>query len=154
MNLSTVALILLACHLMSSNSKPPKTQQSPPMDWTGFLSEDTKNIINCVGTLSNEKCSQEDRTGAIFQMLSNPAIMNLASNLFGNFGAATAPDKKENDTDGVKNQHTSRDDVNSEGFRFDTPSDDSREFFRPIDNIADSEIKHKLYWFYDNWYVK
>ena len=41
-----------------------------------------------------------------------------------------------------------------EGFKFETPSKASQDFFKPIDNIADAEIKHKLYWFYDNWYIK
>ena len=68
-------------------------------------------------------------------MLFRSAVMSVAEGLF----------KKKDEPAPV---------VNDEGYKFETPSKDSQEFFRPIDNIADAEIKHKLYWFYDNWYVK
>ena len=134
-------------------SNRPNTRQPPPQSpqigLTDFLSDDTKNMLNCVNKLSSQ-CSQEDKTSAIFQIMTNPAVMNLASNLFGanpqgNTTATTA--------DSVHST-TEEEHVNSEGYRFETPSASSQEFFRQIDNIADAEIKHKLYWFYDNWYVK
>ena len=152
MNLSTLALILLAWQLLYGGNSSQNTQQPPPKPkLTDFLSEDTKNMMNCVDKLSSQECSQEDKTSAIFQMLSNPAVMNLASNMFGGFGKTTTkqPDESER-----QQQNDENADVNSEGYRFETPSKASQEFFRPIDNIADEEIKHKLYWFYDNWYVK
>ena len=90
-------------------------------------------------------------------MMMNPAVMNLASNIFGK----TQSDSKDSanttaDNSSIHNQTASTTDehVNGEGYRFETPSANSQEFFRPIDNIADTEVKHKLYWFYDNWYVK
>lgn len=100
------------------------------------MSDDTKNIMDSITKLSDKDASQEDKTGAIFQMMTNPAVMDMASKLFNK----QEPDKKQ--------------DENDEGYKFETPSATSREFFRPIDNIADAEVKHKLYWFYDNWYVK
>ena len=155
MNLSTVALILLGWYALSgSNKQPQRPEQqrtSPLENLSGLLSDDTKNIINCVNTLSSNKCSQEDRTNALLQMMTNPTVMNLAGNFFG--GGASEKSQESNDsftqTDQQDGEH-----INSEGYRFETPSASSQEFFRPIDNIADTEIKHKLYWFYDNWYVK
>ena len=85
---------------------------------------------------SSNDSSQQDKTGAILQMMTNPAVMNMASSLFG------------------KGQSDEKPVVNDEGYKFEQPSKASQEFFKPIDNIADAEVKHKLYWFYDNWYVK
>ena len=131
MNLSTVALILLAWQLLSKKSAP---SASPLDNLSQFMSDDTKSILDCVEKLSNKDATKEDKTGAIFQMMTNPAVMSVAEGLF----------KKKDEPAPV---------VNDEGYKFETPSKDSQEFFRPIDNIADAEIKHKLYWFYDNWYV-
>ena len=148
MNLSTVALILLAWQLLS-NGQNSQHNSSPrsQIGLTDFLNDDAKNMLNCVNMLSSRQCSQEDRTSAIFQMMGNPAVMNLASNLFG--GASSQTQQGQSTDTTSQDPH-----VNSEGYRFETPSASSQEFFRPIDNIADAEIKHKLYWFYDNWYVK
>ena len=150
MNLSTVALLLIAWQVLSNNGKGVEKQNTPkasPLDnLSAFLSDDTKNIISCVNKLSDSQCSQEERTGAIFQMMTNPAIMNVASSIFSGNGKEEqqAPNHSEQ-----ADAHT-----NSEGYKFEEPSLASQEFFRPIDNIADAEVKHKLYWFYDNWYVK
>lgn len=137
MNLSTIALALLAWQLLSGNNgkQQGKSAKSPLESISQFVSDDTKSILDCVGKLSDKDSTQEDKTGALFQMMTNPAVMNMASNLF----------KKTEEQQPI---------VNDEGYKFDSPSPQSKEFFKPIDNIADAEIKHKLYWFYDNWYVK
>lgn len=135
MNLSTIAMLLIAWQLLSK-SNAPKQNKSPLESLSSFMSDDTKNIMDSITKLSDKDASQEDKTGAIFQMMTNPAVMDMASKLFNK----QEPDKKQ--------------DENDEGYKFETPSATSREFFRPIDNIADAEVKHKLYWFYDNWYVK
>lgn len=128
MNLSTVAILLLAWQMLSDKSS------NKPQDYLSqFLNDDSKNILECVGKLSDSNVSSQDKTGAIFQVLTNPAVSQLANSLF--------------------NKTTEQTDTNSEGYKFDTPSQHSKEFFEPIDNIADAEIKHKLYWFYDNWYL-
>lgn len=153
MNLSTVALLLIAWQVFSgggnNGAQRRNAPQSSPLDTiSGLLSDDTKNIISCVNKLSDSHCSQEDKTGAIFQMMTNPAVMNIASSFFG--GGATAGATSEQN----EKSQPQQDFENGEGYRFEQPSSSAQEFFRPIDNIADTEIKHKLYWFYDNWYVK
>lgn len=138
MNLSTIAIALLAWQLLSNNGKQQgKSAGSPLENISQFVNDDTKSILDCVGKLSDKNSTQEDKTGAIFQMMTNPAVMNMASSLF--------KKTEEKQSDPI---------VNDEGYKFETPSEQSRDFFKPIDNIADAEIKHKLYWFYDNWYVK
>ncbi len=137
MNLSTIALALLAWQLLTnSGDKQKENPSKSPLDnISQFVNEDTKNIIDCVEKISSKDTSAEDKTGAIFQMMTNPAVMNIANSLF---KKADSPQTMEND----------------EGYKFEQPSKDSQEFFKPIENIADAEVKHKLYWFYDNWYVK
>ena len=164
MNLSTIALILLGWQLLSNSQNTRENpSQRPQIGLSDFLSDDTKSMLNCVDKLSSSHCSQEDKTSAIFQMMANPAVMNLASNLFGGKSpSATQNETPQNNASSntsnssIHTQTPSTEDehVNSEGYRFETPSASSQEFFRPIDNIADAEVKHKLYWFYDNWYVK
>lgn len=139
LNLSTIALALLAWQLLSNNNgKQNNKSASPLSNISQFVSDDTKSILDCVEKLSDKNSSQEDKTGALFQMMTNPTFMNMASGLF-----KKTEEKQEEPVV-----------VNDEGYKFETPSKDSREFFKPIDNIADAEVKHKLYWFYDNWYVK
>ena len=152
MNLSTVALVLIAWQLLKNNNRQDENNNSRNVGISDFLSEDTKSMLGCFGKLSSGQCSEEDRASAIFQIMSNPAVMNIASNLFGNFAkgnGATDTPPSQGQTQCDTDTHT-----NSEGYKFETPSTASQEFFRPIDNIADTEVKHKLYWFYDNWYVK
>ena len=154
MNLSTLALILLAWQLLSNTPNTHQTSPHPQIGLTDFLNDDTKNMLNCVNKLSQPSCSQEDKTSALFQMMANPAVMSLATNLFGGKPQNGETNTTTSDTS-IHTTPTNPDEhVNSEGYRFETPSADSQEFFRQIDNIADTEIKHKLYWFYDNWYVK
>ena len=154
MNLSTVALLLIAWQVLSNGGSGQAQQNTPPSSplegLSNFLSDDTKNIISCVNKLSDSHCSQEDRTGAIFQMMTNPALMNIASSIFGSNSQQQQPKPDENTDTNARDEGFS----NNEGYRFEQPSPASQEFFRPIDNIADAEVKHKLYWFYDNWYVK
>ena len=157
MNLSTIALMLLAWQLLSNGRNTQHdSSPRPQIGLTDFLSDETKSMLNCVDKLSSSSCSQEDKTSAIFQMMSNPAVMNLASNLFGGKPQGDAQTKEPSASNDSSSIHKSTQDehVNDEGYRFDTPSASSQEFFRQIDHIADTEVKHKLYWFYDNWYVK
>lgn len=140
MNLSTILMLFAAWQLLAGNKKGNTKQ---PLDGVAdILSDDTKNILNCVDKLTSKNASQEDRTGALLQIISNPNIMDIASKIFSTKDAAK---KESSDFDAPKND---------EGYTFETPSSASKEFFQPIDNIADAEIKHKLYWFYDNWYIK
>ena len=160
MNLSTAALLLIAWLAFGNNgnngngnnsAKQQNTPKVSPLDTlTGLLNDDTKNIINCFNTLRDNKCSQQDKTGAIFQMMSNPAVMNIASSFFGGNGAGEAQQQKSEQP----KPQCDTEMKNNEGYAFEQPSQPAQEFFRPIDNIADAEVKHKLYWFYDNWYIK
>lgn len=144
MNWSTVALLFLAWQMLSQNKQSsPKLQDVAP-----FLSDETKDILDGVAKLSSATATNEDKTGAILQMMTNPTVMNIAQNLFGTKGTNQTPDEP-NDTppdDSLKNQ-------NDEGYTFDSPTERAKQFFAPVDTIATTEIKHKLCYFYDNWYL-
>lgn len=146
MNFSTVAMLLLAWQLLKSQN----TEKQRKPDLTEFLSDETKNVIECVNKLSTKNTSGDDKMGAIFQIVSNPTIMGLLQNLLAKKDEKSA----QNEEKSAQNETHIDDLTNEEGYSFEKPSDACREFFRPIDNIADAEVKHKLYWFYDNWYVK
>lgn len=142
MNLSLLALALIAFQVLGNAQNANREKKKP--DLTEFLSDDTKSILNCVDKLSAK--NSDDKLGAIIQMLSNPAVMNLAQTFFSpqSFGNSSKPQ-------GDKQEQTF---TNDEGYAFDTPSPVAKEFFKPIEHIADPEVKNKLYSFYDNWYVK
>ena len=124
MNLSVIALALLALQLLGGKPEKPNIAD--------FLSDETKSLLSCVEKLTDKNADGNDKTGALLQMMTNPQVAGFAEKLFA---------KKEN----LKND---------EGYDFGKPSEASKNFFRPIDNVADAEVKHKLYSFYDNWYVK
>lgn len=133
MNLSWLALALVAMQLLSSQTK---AKPSKP-NLKDFLSDDTKNLVDCLSNLTSD--SAEDKLGAIMQAISNPAVISVAQSIFSKPEAHT----KEDETF-----------VNDEGYTFKSPSHEAQEFFKPIEHIADPEVKNKLYTLYDNWYLK
>lgn len=100
-------------------------------DYTSMLNDDTQSLLKSVENLGKEGGG----IGDVLSVITNPAVMSAAKGLF-DLNEKESPLK------------------NDEDYTFRTPSPASKEFFRPIDKIADAEIKSKLYDFYDNWYVK
>ena len=181
MNWSTAIMLFLAWQLLSKN-----TQSSPKLqDIAPFLNEDTRGILEGVTKLSSPTASNEDKTGAILQMMTNPTVMSFAQNLFGqnnatngqnstpveapfDFATQTPPTPTEPTSwqqgsatsAHTGNVQTTRQTTapnnppqNDEGYTFDSPTERAKQFFAPIDPIATTEIKHKLCYFYDNWYL-
>lgn len=214
MNWSTAILLLLAWQLLSNNTQSaPKIQDIAP-----FLNEDTRGILDGVTKLSSPTATSEDKTGAIFQMMTNPTVMSFAQNLFGGDKGGmstkqppsttqtpfqTPPTAQETPTqsacDGQFVPHATPPQHNDipphggqppqpgdgrsspqfaphttttqggyntwqteeppqgyqsdEGYTFPSPTERAKQFFAPIDTIATAEIKHKLCYFYDNWYL-
>lgn len=165
MNFSTIAMLLLAWQLLRS---PEGQHTSAKPKLKEILSDDANNALDCVGKLSSDKASSDDKMGALFQLASNPAVADIVDNLFPH-GSGSSADHETSQNSDENRQNAASDSanggsdsganaqsgfVNDEGFRFPEPSAASREFFRPIDNIADAEVKNKLYRFYDSWYIK
>ena len=177
LNWSTAIMLFLAWQLLSKNTQSaPKLQDIAP-----FLNDDTRGILEGVTKLSSPSATSEDKTGAILQMMTNPTVMNLAQNLFGQnnpsngqnstpvvdpfaIGAQSASPQTEPTswqqpttatvyTANNQTPTTNNPPQNDEGYTFDSPTERAKQFFAPIDPIATAEVKHKLCSFYDNWYL-
>lgn len=136
MNVGTVALLLAGALLLSnkSNSMP---------NISGLLNDNARSVMDSVGKLSDPNASKEQRTGALLEMMTNPTVMEMAEKLFSGSSAKSADSTPKEDQD-----------VNSEGYNLGRYSDESREFFRPIEKVAGKEVSHKLYSLYDNRYPR
>lgn len=151
MNLSVIALAIVAWKLLSDNQAREKnTRQqahaTPKISLTDFLNDDAKTVIEGAEKLTSQDTDTEEKMSAIIGLMSNPTVMSFAESLFGQ--------KSDGQTAAQENEtHDEQAFTNDEGYEFAKPSAASQEFFRPIDNIADAEVKSKLYWFYDNWYL-
>ena len=111
---------------MLGNKSNDRQQMSPP-DLKSFLSDDTRTLIDSIGKLSSTTATSDEKTGALLGLVTNPTVMSLAESFLG----------------GQKPL------VNDEGYNLGTPSKESQEFFKPVDTIADAEVKSKLYKWYD-----
>lgn len=154
MNLSVIALALVAWKLLSdSGTRAQNTQQqeraTPKISLTDFLNDDAKTVIEGAEKLTSGSTNAEEKMSAILGLMSNPTVMSFAESLFGQkSGGQTTSAETQGEAAQGEQAFT-----NDEGYEFAKPSAASQEFFRPIDNIADAEVKSKLYWFYDNWYL-
>lgn len=129
MNLSTVAMLLLAWQLLGGGNDKGETMT----DKLGaMLSDDSKALVGNIQKLSDANATAEDKTGAVLGLVTNPTVMSIADKLLGN-----------------KQSETGKPLVNDEGYNLGTPSVDSAKFFSEIDNVADAEVKSKLYKWYD-----
>ena len=99
MNLGTVALLLVGMYLLSGNNK----KQSPDMsDLGSLLNDDARSVMDSVGKLSNPSATKEERTGALLQMVTNPAVMGLAEKFFG--GSKSSQEKQQEKNDKWQNK--------------------------------------------------
>lgn len=129
MNLSTITLLVLAWQLLG-NSNGGKS----PIDNIGsLLTDDNKAVVDSIKKLTDSTASAEDKTGAVLGLATNPSVASIAEKLLGKNDSAPL--------------------INDEGFNLGTPSTDSRIFFKEVDNVADIEVKSKLYKWYD-WQYK
>ena len=134
MNLSTIALLLLGWQLLSGTQTTDGKKEFSPLQ---LLSEDNRNLLEDITKLSDKSTTAEQKTSAVLDLVGNPAVMSLAAKLLGN----NASDEENKPI------------VNDEGYNFGTYDKSCKECFRAVDNVADAEIKSKLYNWYD-WYVK
>ena len=135
MDLTTIALIALVWKMATGLGG--KSNKSSPVSLdslSGLLSDDTKSVLSSAQTLIDSSASSEDKTGAVLNLVSNPAVINVVQQAFGG-GQKSAP-------------------ANDEGYVFPARSEESQSFFRPIDQVCGTEVKDRLCWLYDNHYVK
>lgn len=140
---------------------------------SSFLNDDTKEIIDNVGKFSSPESTNDDKMSAVFQMMTNPAFSNITSSIFGGGKTEAKPTEQPNenydetetatqssgdgiDLDATFNDfmasHNKESNTNEEGYKFSEPSNEARDFFKPVENIAGVEATHKLHKLYDNCY--
>jgi len=164
MNLTTIALALLAYKLLSGNSTASKGD-TPKVDFGQFLNDDTQSLLQSVSKLQDKAISQEEKSGAIFQLLTNPAVLSILNNLSGGKSqddttqSSSQQQQEEafaprNQQDDCPQQQPANAHQNDEGYTFRAPSEEAKQGFAPIEKIAGVEVSHKLYALYDNWYAK
>ena len=96
MNLTTVALALLAFKLLGGNNSAANKQSKPKVDLGQFLNDDTQTLLENVTKLQDKNLSQEEKTSAIFQLLTNPPVLNVLSTFTGGTGQTnTSEDGQE-----------------------------------------------------------
>ena len=144
MNLSVIALAVLAWKLFSDNQRERQKDTQPKIGIADLLNDDVKTVIEGAEKLTSRDTNAEEKMGAILGLMSNPTVMSFAESFFGQKKAPQDEPPQAPQKDAF---------TNDEGYNFGKPSNACQEFFRPIDNIADAEVKNKLYWFYDNWYL-
>ena len=84
-----------------------------------------------VNKLFGKRATSEEKSAAVFGLLSNPFVFELAKGFF------MMQEKNETYTETPY-----------------SPSEEAAEAFRPVAPVAEVEITEKLCHLYDNWYIK
>lgn len=187
MNLILIALAAYLLTQFPKKNNSDTTQQQSKTSKTfedlsnmGIFGDNTKSLFDSFTKL---KSSDQDKTGVLLELLSNPIVFEMAKNML--FKAKTEEkkpeepyyDDKKDKTANVNASTDKKDDVNSDNLEsqsVDTttdttkdnsnantnsqlmlkPSTESVEFFKPVEKVAGVEISKELYNLYDNWYIK
>ena len=97
---------------------------------------DMENIQNTVGAINsfNKLGGKDtDKMSVVMELMSNPVV---------------ATETEQDYTASSEQDFNARDTSASEA------TEESEEFFRPVENIAGVEVSEKLRHLYDNWYTK
>jgi hypothetical protein len=150
MNISTAIMLFLAWQMLSKNGGIGGAGGRGGLSGlSGLLNNETQELLSSVSKLTDKTASSDEKTSAIFQMITNPTMQTFTGGLFGNKGGSTAEATPSSTQQDVTY------DTNEEGYVFrDIPSEGAKDFFKPVENIANVEARHKLYKLYDNWYTK
>ena len=111
---------------------------------------DMENIQNTVGAINsfNKLGGKDtDKMSVVMELMSNPVVAELVGKFLGNQPTSGADEKIHND--GATEQ-----DFNARDTSASEATEESEEFFRPVENIAGVEVSEKLRHLYDNWYTK
>ncbi len=170
MNITTIAMCLMAYKLLTSTQSKPMSKPNMGIDSSmldGILSDDAKSIVNNINTLTS---SSQDKTGALLSIVTNPAVMGVLSSMFGDLlgnlanngsqstASSSQPSATEDNLDTSVTddtiQHSSSDNIDDDKYngQYYRGSSVAQHFFSPVSDIAGQEVSSKLYQVYDNWY--
>lgn len=101
---------------------------------------DAMAMLPHVTKLFDSAATEQEKNDAVMALMTNPAVFDIVSR----FAAKNDGGKSGKNNDDAPAGETEKREY----------SDESREFFRPVEKVAGAEISGKLYKLYDNWYVK
>lgn len=150
MNLLPLALGFLAWQFFGKKNK----ESSVLGGGIGKLlsNPDAIGMLTSFAKLSDKTTTTAEKTSALIEMLSSPVIFEVAKSLFKS-AAETAASTSANTSTATKE---TADNIKKapENFSATDISDESKQFFKPVETVAGVEISKKLYHLYDNWYLK
>ncbi len=146
--------LLLGFVLIGSFKKHGEKQNG--FDLSQILSNpDIVSLLPNVAKLFDKTATEEDKNTAMMALLTNPVIFEIVQK----FAGKNQNETQENNTQ-QKEQQPSKEETTRQKQdeckpheKQQTFSDESKEFFAPIKDVADKQISKKLYALYDNWYV-
>ncbi len=149
-------LPLLLGFVLIGNFKKQGEKQNG-FDLSQILSNpDLVSLLPNVAKLFDKTATEEEKNTAMMAMLTNPVIFEIVQK----FAGKNQNDSQQNNDAQQKEQQTDKQEQNKQKQdecqtqKQQTFSDESKEFFAPIKDVADKQISKKLYALYDNWYIK
>lgn len=126
-----------------------------------FSNPDAMALIPHITKLFDNGASEEDKNAAMMALMTNPAVFELVQKFMTKKtdGQATEQNDGQPDDapkgDGGKSVFETGNGMDGDAaFDAEAFSAESKEFFKPVENVAGVEISQKLYGLYDNWYIK
>ena len=108
---------------------------------------DAMAMLPHVTKLFDSAATEQEKNDAVMAVMTTRAVLRGV----GRFAAKNDGGKSGKNNDDAPADETAKN-AGEAGKR--EYSDESKEFFRPVEKVAGAEISGKLYKLYDNWYVK
>lgn len=147
--------LLLGFVLIGSFKKHSEKQNG--FDLSQILSNpDIVSLLPSVAKLFDKTATEEDKNTAMMALLTNPVVFEIMQKFAGKNQNETQENnsqQKEEQTNKEEKTEQKQDEYKPQE-KQQTFSDESKEFFAPIKDVADKQISKKLYALYDNWYIK
>lgn len=157
MNLLPLALGFLAWQFLKKNGNGTNSALGGLNGIGNLLNNpDALGMLTSFGKLSDKKATTAEKTSALIELLSSPAILEVAKSLFKNYAPASGSDKADNRQSEEKKTGAGKKSspISEDDFKTEEATDESKQFFKPVETVAGVEISKKLYHLYDNWYLK
>jgi len=159
MNILPLLLGFIAWQFFSGkNKKPPEKEDANPFKYFGggLLNDLINNpealaALAQVTTLFDKGADEAEKSAAIFSLLSNPAVFEIAKGFFNSYNSAKSKREREPDRRKTRSEQPSPPAPEPQP---QSPSKEAREIFEPVSTIAGVKISEKLCHLYDNWYIK
>lgn len=119
--------------------------------------ENIQNTVGAINSFNKLGGKDTDKMSVVMELMSNPVVAELVGKFLGNQPTSGAGEEIHNDGATETEQDysaSSGQDFNARDTSASEATEESEEFFRPVENIAGVEVSEKLRHLYDNWYTK